>query len=94
MTIAIRLVRDVLLLLAVGAAVTAFLLGVGVADQADSCVPESGNVTSTTNEWCGVHQLEASAAFAIGAAGVAAALIALVLHAMAQPKAQVQAPRY
>jgi hypothetical protein len=30
---------------------------------------------------------------AIGSAGVAAALIALALNAMAKPKAQVQAPR-
>lgn len=94
MNIAVRLVRDVMLLLAAGAAVTAFLVGVGVLEQADACMPDSANVTSTTNEWCGVHDLEASAALAIGSAGVAAALIAVALNAMVLPKTQVQAPRY
>lgn len=91
MTIVIRLLQQVLLLLAVGAAVTAFLVGVGIVEDVDTCVltPEDGNYES-----CDQYEAQASAAFAIGSSGVAAALVAVALNGMARPKPQVQAQPY
>ncbi|MBB4911942.1 hypothetical protein [Actinophytocola algeriensis] len=91
MTIVIRLLQQVLLLLAVGAAVTAFLVGAGVVEDVDTCVltPEDGD-----HESCGQYEAQASAAFAIGSSGVAAALVVVALNGMVRPKTQVQAPQY
>ena len=86
-----RLLQQVLLLLAVGAAVTAFLVGVGIVGEVDTCVltPEDGNYES-----CSQYEAQASAAFAIGSSGVAAALVAVAVNGMYRPKTQVQAPQY
>jgi hypothetical protein len=91
MTTVIRLLQGVLLLLAVGAAVTAFLVGTSVVEDVDTCVltPEDGN-----HESCLQYQAQASAAFAIGSSGVAAAIVVVALNGMIRPKPQVQAPQH
>jgi hypothetical protein len=89
MVIVIRALQAVLMLFALGGAVTAFVVGVIVIDGVDGCVlaPAEGDYTSKT---CSHFEAKASSAIGVGASGVASAVIAIALNGLVPPKPQVQ----
>jgi hypothetical protein len=91
MTTAIRALQAVLLLFALGGAVTAFVVGVIVIDGVDGCLPAP--VEGSTTKTCSHYEAKAASAFGVGASGVASAVIAIALNGFVHSKSQVQAPR-
>lgn len=91
MTTAIRALQAVLLLFALGGAVTAFVVGVIVIDGVDGCAPVP--IEGSTTKTCSHFEAKASSAIGVGASGVASAVIAIALNGFVPPKSQVQAPQ-